>query len=101
MLPVHAFLLYTTLRLAAFVATTAVLIGVDLLIGTDISWLLLAAAGAVLSGLLSLKLLARPRAELAVEVVGTTRRWRAQADAAASSEDVATSGGGEQPQRQQ
>jgi hypothetical protein len=86
-LHVRPVLVYTTLRLAAFAATAAILGGLDALFGLDLPALVLVAAAALLSGLISLVLLSRHRQEMSAAVVTSARRLRTSVDGAAQSED--------------
>lgn len=84
---VRPVLIYTALRLGTFLATGAVLVGVSYALGYELNWLLLLAASALLSGLISMPLLSRPRGAMAASLAGSAGRMRQRVDAAASSED--------------
>lgn len=91
--PVKAFLTYTVLRLALFVATYAVIITVVVAVSGDRSpaaetALVSLIAAAVISSLLSLKLLAGPRERLAGSVEARAKRASAKFEEIRSREDV-------------
>lgn len=83
----RAALLYTVLRLAAFAATAAILLALVALTGWDVPVVAVLAAAALLSGLISLRLLARQRSAMAASVADVAQRARTSVDTAASSED--------------
>jgi hypothetical protein len=90
---VKAFLVYTVLRLALFVATYAVLITVVVAVSGDRSPAAATAfvsliAAAVISSLLSLKVLAGPREKLAQSVEARARRASAKLEEIRSREDA-------------
>ena len=84
------FVVYTVLRIGLFLATAAVLTSLAMLVlgsSQEVYWGSLFAA-AVLSSLLSLKLLAGPRERLARSVEDRATRARAKLEEIRSREDV-------------
>jgi hypothetical protein len=87
---VKYFLIYTSLRLLLFAACTAIVGGILHLFINDVSqlWIWALVGGAVFSSVLSLKLLAKPRAEFAMNVQQRAERATKAFDALKSSEDA-------------
>ena len=83
-------MIYTVLRLALFVATFAVLSTITVLIfgGSNGVWFASLLIAAVLSSVLSLKLLAGPRERLAESVEARAERAKAKFEEIRSREDV-------------
>ena len=84
------FVIYTVLRLALFVATFAVLslITVTVFGQNDAVWFVTLLLAAVLSSVLSLKLLAGPRERLAANVEARAERAKAKLEEIRSREDA-------------
>jgi peptidoglycan/LPS O-acetylase OafA/YrhL len=87
---VKHFLVYTTLRIALFVACFAVVstIAVNVFDNTSTVWIWTIVGAAVLSSVLSLKLLEGPRERLAQSVQRRAERASAAVERARSKEDV-------------
>jgi hypothetical protein len=87
---VKHFAIYTVLRLALFLATFAVLSTLSVLIfgGGAVVWFATLFVAAVVSSLLSLKLLAGPRERFAESVEARAGRARSKFEEMRSREDV-------------
>jgi hypothetical protein len=87
---VKHFVIYTVLRIALFVATFAVLSAITVLIfgRGDAVWFVTLLLSAVVSSVLSLRLLAGPRERLAQSVEARAERAKARFEEIRSREDV-------------
>ena len=79
---------YTLLRIALFVGTTAVVWGVYALIADTINLLVVVLAAAVISSVLSWKLLAGPRNRFAASVEARASRASARFEESKAREDT-------------
>ena len=84
------FVIYTVLRLALFLATFAVLSTITVLVfgNNDAVWFATFVFAAVISSVLSLKVLAGPRERLAESVEARANRARTKFEEMRSREDV-------------
>lgn len=88
--PVKHFVVYTVLRFALFLAIAAVLSTITVLIFGQSApvWFLTLIAAALISSVLSMKLLAGPRERLAADVEARANRAKAKFEEIRSREDV-------------
>jgi hypothetical protein len=85
---VKEFWIYTGLRIALFVAFAAVIWGVYAIVADRINLLVVVLAAAVLSSLLSWKILAAPRQRFAASVEARAHRMATKFDEVKAREDV-------------
>jgi peptidoglycan/LPS O-acetylase OafA/YrhL len=85
---VKEFWIYTGLRIALFLAFAAVVWGVYAILADTINLLVVVLVAAVLSSLLSWKLLATPRKRFAASVEARAHRIASKFDEAKAREDV-------------
>jgi hypothetical protein len=87
---VKHFVIYTVLRLALFLATFAVLSTLTVLIfgGSTATWFVTLLLAAVVSSVLSLRVLAGPRERFAASVEARAQRASAKLDQIRSREDA-------------
>ena len=88
--PVKPFLIYTALRMALFVATFAVISVITVLVfgGNGVTWMVSVVVAAVVSSLLSLRVLAGPRDRFAQVVEARAARAHEKFEEIRASEDA-------------